>query len=150
MQKHYRELVPKWHGHPPPEQRLFGAMLAGPLLIIGILWLGWTGNYPSVHWAVPAVATIVVGMSFTLVFISFLSYLIEVYLMYSGRYSKGPALDPVLTRRLVNSICLGGQHHSTFSRRRCISTVHFSNVSDFGEYRRFGPVDLSNRFHVAL
>lgn len=36
------------------------------------------------HWAVPAVSTIFLGMSFTLVFISFLSYLIEVYLMYSA------------------------------------------------------------------
>lgn len=41
-------------------------------------------SYASVHWAVPAVSTIFIGMSFTLVFISFLSYLIEVYLMYSA------------------------------------------------------------------
>ncbi|ORY88386.1 major facilitator superfamily domain-containing protein [Leucosporidium creatinivorum] len=84
VQRHYRVLVPRWHGHPPPEERLYGAMLAGPFLIIGVFWLGWTGNYASVHWAVPAVATIFIGMSFTLVFISFLSYLIEVYLMYSA------------------------------------------------------------------
>ncbi|GAA5844249.1 hypothetical protein JCM9279_001738 [Rhodotorula babjevae] len=83
-QKHYRELVPKWHGHPPPEERLFGAMLAGPLLVVGIFWMGWTGNYPSIHWAVPAVATILVGSAFTLVFISFLTYLVEVYLMFSA------------------------------------------------------------------
>lgn len=38
-------------------------------------------DYPSIHWAVPAVATIFIGMSFTLVFISFLTYLVEVYLM---------------------------------------------------------------------
>ncbi|KPV73417.1 uncharacterized protein RHOBADRAFT_29141 [Rhodotorula graminis WP1] len=83
-QRHYRELVPKWHGHPPPEERLWGAMLAGPLLVVGIFWLGWTGNYESIHWAVPAVSTIFVGSSFTLLFISFLTYLVEVYLMYSA------------------------------------------------------------------
>ncbi|BGP43462.1 hypothetical protein JCM10449v2_007497 [Rhodotorula kratochvilovae] len=83
-QRHYRELVPKWHGHPPPEERLWGGMLAGPLLVVGIFWLGWTGNYPSVHWAVPAVSTILIGMSFTLIFISFLAYLVEVYLMFSA------------------------------------------------------------------
>lgn len=40
-----------------------------------------SSDYPSIHWAVPAVATIFIGMSFTLVFISFLTYLVEVYLM---------------------------------------------------------------------
>lgn len=67
LQKHYRYLVPKWHGHPPCEERLYGAIIAGPCLIIGIFWLGWTGNYPSVPWYVPALATIPLGMSFTLV-----------------------------------------------------------------------------------
>ncbi|KAK4048781.1 hypothetical protein OIV83_004547 [Microbotryomycetes sp. JL201] len=84
MQRHYRHLVPKWHGHPPPEERLYGAMVAGPILVVGLFYLGWTGNYPSIHWAVPAGATIIVGISFTLVFISLLSYIIEVYLMYSA------------------------------------------------------------------
>ncbi|TNY19034.1 major facilitator superfamily domain-containing protein [Rhodotorula diobovata] len=83
-QKHYRVLVPKWHGHPPPEERLWGGMLAGPLLIIGIFWLGWTGNYPSIHWAVPAGSLIFLGMAFTLIFVSFLTYLVEVYLMFSA------------------------------------------------------------------
>jgi hypothetical protein len=32
-------------------------------------------DYPSINWAVPAVAAILIGMSFTLVFISFLTYL---------------------------------------------------------------------------
>lgn len=44
VQWHYKALVPAWHGHPPPEERLYGAMLAGPFLIIGIFWLGWTGK----------------------------------------------------------------------------------------------------------
>ncbi|GJN94321.1 hypothetical protein Rhopal_007395-T1 [Rhodotorula paludigena] len=83
-QQHYRTLMPKWHGHPPPEERLWGSMLAGPLLIVGIFWLGWTGNYPSIHWAVPAGATILIGCSFTLIFVSFLSFLVEVYLMFSA------------------------------------------------------------------
>ncbi|GAA5863585.1 hypothetical protein JCM3774_006537 [Rhodotorula dairenensis] len=88
-QRGYPELLRKWHGHPPPEHRLFGAMLAGPFLILGIFWLGWTGNDPSIHWAVPAVSTIFIGMSFTLVFISFLTYLVEVYLMYSASALSG-------------------------------------------------------------
>ncbi|GAA5951649.1 hypothetical protein JCM3765_005993 [Sporobolomyces pararoseus] len=84
MQRHYRELVPKWHGHPPPEERLYGAILAGPLLVCSMFWLSWTGNYSSIHWVVPALSTIMLGASFSLVFISFLSYLVEVYLMFSA------------------------------------------------------------------
>lgn len=74
----YKTLVPKWHGHPPPEQRLMGAMLAGPFLVIGCFFLGWTGYLASIPWYVPAIATVLLGVSFTLVFISFLTYLIEV------------------------------------------------------------------------
>ena len=29
VQRHYKVLVPRWHGHPPPEERLYGAMLCG-------------------------------------------------------------------------------------------------------------------------
>ncbi|GJJ05823.1 hypothetical protein Clacol_000010 [Clathrus columnatus] len=56
LQRHYRELVPKWHGSPPPEERLWGAMYAGPCLIIGIFWLGWTGAFPRVPWLFSASA----------------------------------------------------------------------------------------------
>ncbi|KAK4048783.1 hypothetical protein OIV83_004549 [Microbotryomycetes sp. JL201] len=103
LQRHYRTLVPKWHGHPPPEERLYGAMCAGPILVTGLMWLGWTGNYPSIHWAVPAGAAIIIGMSFTLVFISLLSYVIEVYLMYSA---SALAANPIVRSALAASFPL--------------------------------------------
>ncbi|GAA6059190.1 hypothetical protein JCM10212_005535 [Sporobolomyces blumeae] len=84
LQRHYRVIVPMWHGHPPPEERLYGAMVAGPLLVVAMFGMGWLGNYPSIHWAAPAAFTILLGASFSLVFISFLTYLVEVYLMYSA------------------------------------------------------------------
>ncbi|POV94904.1 hypothetical protein PSHT_15959 [Puccinia striiformis] len=61
------KIVDKWHGYPPCEMNLYGAMASGPLLVIGILWLGWTGAY-----------------AITSVFISFQSYLVDVYLMYAA------------------------------------------------------------------
>ncbi|KAJ6550973.1 hypothetical protein DFH09DRAFT_1168015, partial [Mycena vulgaris] len=60
------------------------ACSAGARFVVGILWLGWTGQYPSVPWYVPALSTILVGMSISLIFISFLSYLVDTYLMYSA------------------------------------------------------------------
>jgi DHA1 family multidrug resistance protein-like MFS transporter len=69
---HYPKLIEKWRGFPPPEERLFGAMLAGPCLVVGAFWLGWTGEYASIPWYVPALSTILIGISINLVFISFL------------------------------------------------------------------------------
>ena len=57
---------------PSPEKRLYGSMIAGPMLVIGVFWMGWTGAYPDVHWAAPAVSLVLIGMSVSLVFISFL------------------------------------------------------------------------------
>ena len=97
--RHYPTLLPKWRGFPPPEQRLFGAMIGGPLMVIGCFWLGWSGHYASVHWAVPAVSVVFIGMSVSLVFMSFLTYLVETYLMYAASALAANAM----TRSLVAS-----------------------------------------------
>jgi MFS transporter, DHA1 family, multidrug resistance protein len=68
----YNSLVVKWRGFPPPEERLYGSMIAGPSLVIGIFWLGWSGAYPSVHWIVPEIGAVVIGMCVCLTFHSFL------------------------------------------------------------------------------
>jgi hypothetical protein len=65
------EVIRKWKDFPPPENRLYGAMVGGPCLVVGIFWLGWTGNYSAVPWYVPALSTILIGASISLVFISF-------------------------------------------------------------------------------
>ncbi|KAG6910333.1 hypothetical protein DXG01_011401 [Tephrocybe rancida] len=84
LSSHYPELIKKWRGFPPAEQRLFGAMIGGPGLVVGAFWLGWTGEYATIPWYVPALSTIVIGMSISLIFMSFLSYLVDTYLMYSA------------------------------------------------------------------
>jgi hypothetical protein len=68
----YKVLIKEWRGFPPPEERLYPAALGGPLLVIGSFWLGWTGAYNTVPWYVPALSTIVIGASISLIFISFL------------------------------------------------------------------------------
>jgi len=77
-------LVEKWHGYPPCEMNLYGAMASAPLLVVGVMWLGWTGAYAAVPWWVPALSTVVLGITFTSVFISFQAYLVDVYLMYAA------------------------------------------------------------------
>ncbi|KAJ7578147.1 MFS polyamine transporter [Mycena floridula] len=80
----YPTLIKEWKGFPPPEKRLNGAMIGGPCLVIGAFWLGWTGQYQSIPWYVPALATPLIGGSICMIFMSFLAYLIDVYLMYSA------------------------------------------------------------------
>ena len=84
VQLRYKQLAPFWHNMPPPEERLWGSMIAGPILVLGAFWLGWTGNYVAVPWYVPALALIPIGMSFTLVFISLLSYIVDCYTVYAA------------------------------------------------------------------
>ncbi|KIL58566.1 hypothetical protein M378DRAFT_86356 [Amanita muscaria Koide BX008] len=84
LSSHYPALIKKWKGFPPPEQRLWGAMIGAPTLVIAIFWLGWTGEYSSIPWYVPALSTIPLGMGISLIFMSFLSYLVDTYLMYSA------------------------------------------------------------------
>lgn len=68
----YPRLIKEWYGFPPAEERLYSAMVGGPVLVVGILWLGWSGNYESVPWWVPGLSTILIGLAITLVFISFI------------------------------------------------------------------------------
>ena len=68
----YRRLLKQWYGFPPAEERLYSAMLGGPILVIGIFWLGWSGNDESVPWWVPELSTILIGLAITLIFISFI------------------------------------------------------------------------------
>ncbi|KAI0354077.1 MFS polyamine transporter [Trametes cingulata] len=84
LSKHYPKLIIKWRGFPPPEERLLGAMIGAPTLVLGCFWLGWTGQYSSIHWIVPAIATVPIGASVALIFNSFLAYLIDTYLQYSA------------------------------------------------------------------
>jgi len=84
LSSRYPVLIKTWKGFPPPEERLYGAMIAGPSLVVGIFWLGWTGQYTNVPWYVPAISTVLIGMSVSLIFASLLAYLIDTYLMYSS------------------------------------------------------------------
>ncbi|KAF8205974.1 multidrug transporter [Mycena galopus ATCC 62051] len=84
LERDYPALIKTWRGFPPPEEHLRGAMVGGCAFIVGIFWLGWSGQYPSVPWYVPALSTIVVGMSVCMIFISCFSYMVETYLMYSA------------------------------------------------------------------
>ncbi len=43
---------------PEPELRLPPAMVGSVLVTVALFWFAWT-TYPSVHWIVPIIATVV-------------------------------------------------------------------------------------------
>jgi len=140
--RHYPTLITKWRGFPPPEQRLIGAMIGAPTLVVGIFWLGWTGEYSSVPWYVPALSTIVVGVGISLIFMSFLSYLVDTYLMYSASAlaantvcrSALAAAFPLFTVQMFNKVsapplCRHSSHCLHGFRWESIGHVHLSVLS---------------------
>lgn len=77
--RRYPALIKKWKGFPPPENRLICAMIGSPILVVGCFWLGWTGQYESVPWYVPALSTIFVGVGISAIFMSFLVRFLSLY-----------------------------------------------------------------------
>ncbi|KAJ2916645.1 hypothetical protein MD484_g3772, partial [Candolleomyces efflorescens] len=110
--RRYPALIKKWKGFPPPENRLICAMIGSPILVVGCFWLGWTGQYESVPWYVPAISTIFVGVGISAIFMSFLSYLVDTYLMYSASAlaantivrSAVAAAFPLFTVQMFNNL----------------------------------------------
>jgi len=82
--RRWRYLTPKWRGTPPPEERLKTTLYAGPLFVIGILWLGWAGNYPQVPWYAVALSLIPTGVGITLVGVASQAYVVDTYLIYAA------------------------------------------------------------------
>ncbi|KAH9965340.1 MFS polyamine transporter [Russula dissimulans] len=107
-----KRLVKEWRGFPPPEQRLYPATIGAPLLVIGSFWLGWTGAYSSVPWYVPAIGTIIIGAAISLIFLSCLTYLVDVYLMYAASAfaattmirSAAAAAFPLFTTQMFDNL----------------------------------------------
>lgn len=71
-------------GLPVPEQRLPPMMVGAVLFPIGLFWFAWTGNYPSINWAAPAVSGIFTGAGILTIFLQALNYLVDTYLMVAA------------------------------------------------------------------
>lgn len=64
-------------------RRLPLACFAGPFVVLGCFWLGWTAR-PSIHWAVPIMAGIPFGIGFLLLFMSLLNYVVDSYKTFAA------------------------------------------------------------------
>ncbi|KAK9361119.1 major facilitator superfamily domain-containing protein [Lipomyces starkeyi] len=72
-------------GRPIPEIRLIPTMIGSMLFTIGMFWLTWSGAYHRhVHWIVPTISGIFIGMGLISIFLSALNYIVESYLMFAA------------------------------------------------------------------
>lgn len=72
-------------GHPKsPEDRLIVAMVGGILFPVSMFWFAWTGEYNSIHWIVPTIAGVFLSASILLIFVAYLNYITDSYLMFAA------------------------------------------------------------------
>lgn len=83
---------------------------------VTIFWFAWTGQYNSIHWIVPTLAGVFLSTSILLVFVAFLNYLTDTYLMYAASAlaantvcrSACAAAAPLFTQDMFDALGVGG------------------------------------------
>ena len=66
------------------EDRLPVAMFGGCLFAVTMFWFAWSAEYNSVHWIVPTIAGTFLATSILLIFVAYLNYLTDTYLMFTA------------------------------------------------------------------
>jgi DHA1 family multidrug resistance protein-like MFS transporter len=98
------------------EDRLPIAMVGGVLFPVAMFWFAWSGEYNSVHWIVPTIAGVFLSASILLVFVAFLNYLTDTYLIYAASAvaantvcrSAAGASAPLFTQYMFDALGVGG------------------------------------------
>lgn len=98
------------------EDRLPVAMFGGILFPITMFWFAWSAEYNSVHWVVPTLAGVFLSTSILLIFVAYLNYLTDTYLMYAASAlaantvcrSACGAAAPLFTQYMFNALGVGG------------------------------------------
>lgn len=99
-----------------PEDRLIVGMIGGVGFCVTMFWFAWTANFNSIHWIVPTLAGVFLSASILLVFVAFLNYLTDSYLMYAASAmaantiarSACGAAAPLFTNQMFEALGVGG------------------------------------------
>ncbi len=78
VNNHYRRLIAKHRGLPPPELRLIPMMISCWCIPIGLFIFAWT-SYPRLTWVGPALGGFPVGFGFIFLYNSANNYLVDAY-----------------------------------------------------------------------
>ena len=99
-----------------PEDRMPLAMIGAIGFPITLFWFAWSGNFNSVHWIVPTLAGVFLDASIVLIFVSYLNYLTDTYLMNVASVMAGNtimrsafgAAAPLFTEYMFSALGVGG------------------------------------------
>ncbi|KAG7663321.1 uncharacterized protein J8A68_003153 [[Candida] subhashii] len=90
FENRYNIAMEKNGGRPVAEERLPPMMIGSITFVIGIFWLGWTGDYPDkIHWIVPTIGAAFVGNGLMLIFLPCMNYIIDCYLFLAASALAG-------------------------------------------------------------
>ncbi|CAH0050949.1 unnamed protein product [Clonostachys solani] len=91
-------------------RRLPLACLGGLLFALSEFWLGWTAR-PSIHWAVPAMSGVPLGIGIDLTFLALNNYLTDAYDIYSA----SALASSVFTRNVVAAFLIPLTTHPLYA-----------------------------------
>lgn len=99
-----------------PEDRLILAMVGGVGFCVTMFGFAWSAEYNSVHWFVPTLFGTFLGTALILIFVGFLNYLVDAYLMYAASAiaantiarSACGAAAPLFTDQMFHALGVGG------------------------------------------
>ncbi|KAJ9633995.1 uncharacterized protein PV06_08556 [Exophiala oligosperma] len=139
-----------------PEDRLPVAMIGGIGFAVTMFWFGWTGQYNSIHWIVPTLAGTFLSASIMLIFVSYLNYLTDTYLMYTASAmaanticrSACGAAAPLFTQYMFDALDVG-PGASLIGGVACllapIPFVFYKYGRQIRERSKFAPTPLPKR-----
>jgi MFS transporter, DHA1 family, multidrug resistance protein len=98
------------------EDRLPLAMAGGIIFAVTMFWFAWTAEFNSIHWIVPTLAGVFLCTSILMIFVGYLNYLTDTYLMFTASAmaantitrSACGAAAPLFTRYMFNALGVGG------------------------------------------
>ncbi|RAH55936.1 MFS general substrate transporter [Aspergillus piperis CBS 112811] len=77
------------NGNLAPEQQLPPACFGAVCLPISLFWFGWTGNFASIHWIAPVLASLVFTVGAVLIFNAIFCYQTHAYPKYAASVLAG-------------------------------------------------------------
>ncbi|KIX96208.1 uncharacterized protein Z520_07986 [Fonsecaea multimorphosa CBS 102226] len=136
-----------------PEDRLPVAMIGGIMFAVTMFWFAWTANFNSIHWIVPTLAGTFLSTSILLIFVAYLNYLTDTYLMYTASAmaanticrSACGAAAPLFTNQMFSALGVGGGG-SLIAGVACllapIPFIFYKYGERIRRQSRFAPTDL--------
>lgn len=99
-----------------PEDRLPLTMFAAILFPATMFWFAWSGEYNYVHWIVPTLAGVFLNTAVMLIFVGYINYLTDSYLMFAASAIAGNtiarsamgAAAPLYTTYMFEALGVGG------------------------------------------